>query len=125
VRGWWSHEKTTYQSIDRFKGHVQLKGLRERTVEAYVAMVRLLAQWCAGDPEELEEERVREYFLHVVPEKGLAPQTVRQARAALTADDVESLGRVPTPNKLPPRGTSPVDTDRIAPPTPPRIVQPK
>jgi integrase/recombinase XerD len=93
VGGWWSHEKTTYQSIDRFKGHVQLKGLRERTVEAYVAMVRLLSQWCAGDPAELEEERVRAYFLHLVREKGLAPQTVRQARAALTAYYVEMLGR--------------------------------
>ena len=91
--GWWSYEKTPYQSIERFEGHVQLKGLRERTVEAYVAMVRLLAQWCGGDPAELEEERVREYFLHLVREKGLAPQTVRQARAALTAFYVEMLGR--------------------------------
>ena len=62
-------------------------------MEAYVAMVRLLSQWCAGDPAELEEERVREYFLHLVREKGLAPQTVRQARAALTAYYVEMLGR--------------------------------
>jgi hypothetical protein len=37
-------------------------------VEAYVAMVRLLAQWCGGDPAGLEEERVREYFLHLVRE---------------------------------------------------------
>jgi hypothetical protein len=69
MREWLSHEKTTYQSIDRFKGRVQLKGLRERTVEAYVAMVRLLSQWCAGLPAELDEERVREYFLHLVREK--------------------------------------------------------
>ena len=48
-------------------------------------LVRLLSEWCAGDPAELDEERVREYFLHLVREKGLAPQTVRQARAALVA----------------------------------------
>jgi integrase len=56
-------------------------------------MVRLLAQWAGGDPAELDEERVREYFLHLVREKGLAPQTVRQARAALTEFFVEMLGR--------------------------------
>lgn len=58
-----------------------------------MAMVRLLAQWSGSDPAELEEERVRDYFLHLVREKGLAPQTVRQARAALTAFYVEMLGR--------------------------------
>jgi integrase len=93
VGGWWSYEKTPYQSLERFEGHVQLKGLRARTVEAYVAMVRLLSQWCECDPAELNEERVREYFLHLVREKGYAPQTVRQARAALTEFFVEMLGR--------------------------------
>ncbi|MFN0129025.1 MAG: phage integrase N-terminal SAM-like domain-containing protein [Verrucomicrobiales bacterium] len=70
--------------MERFEGHVQLKGLRERTVGAYVAMVRLLALWAWGDPAGLSEERAREHFLHPVRETGYAPQTVRQARASLT-----------------------------------------
>ena len=33
----------SYPSVVRFAGHVQLKGVRPRTVEAYGRMVRLLA----------------------------------------------------------------------------------
>ena len=54
----------SYPSVVRFVGHLQLKGLAPRTVEAYVCMTRLLAQWAACDPATLSEERVRDYFLH-------------------------------------------------------------
>ncbi len=39
-----------YPSVVRFVGHLQLKGLAPRTVEAYVCMIRLLAQWASCDP---------------------------------------------------------------------------
>jgi len=80
-------------SLTRFTGHVQLKGVRPRTVEAYVAVVRLLARWAGGDPAELEEERVREFFLHLIRDRQYAPQSIRQARAALSAFYLEMLGR--------------------------------
>ena len=51
--------ESSYPSVVRFAGHVQLKGVRPRTVEAYAMMVRLLARWAGRDPAELEEERVR------------------------------------------------------------------
>ena len=61
------YEKTTvelsYPSVARFTGHVQLKGLSERTVESYVCMIRQLAAWGKRDPAELTEEQVRDYFL--------------------------------------------------------------
>ena len=47
----------SYPSVVRFAGHVQLKGGRPRTVEAYGMMVRLLARWAGRDPAELEEEQ--------------------------------------------------------------------
>ena len=64
-----------------------------RTVEAYVAVVRMLAGWAGGDPAALEEERVREYFVHLLRDRGYAPQSLRQARAALVAFYREMLGQ--------------------------------
>jgi integrase/recombinase XerD len=83
----------SYPSLIRFTGHVQLKGVRPRTVEAYVMMVRLLARWAQCDPAGLDEERVRGFFLHLIRDCQYAPQSIRQARAALTAFYREMLGR--------------------------------
>jgi integrase/recombinase XerD len=100
---WRSHEKNrttftqaaaaAFPSIARFAEHVQLSGRAARTVEAYVAAVRLLGQWAGSDPAELDEERVRAYFLHLLNEKGYAPKSLRQARAALVAFYRELHGR--------------------------------
>ena len=56
-------------------------------------MVHLLAWWAGRDPAELEEERVREFFLHLIRNRQYAPQSIRQARAALTAFYMEMRGR--------------------------------
>jgi site-specific recombinase XerD len=82
----------SHPSVVRFVGHLQLKGLAPRTVEAYVCMIRLLAQWAGGDPALLSEERVRDYFLHLVNGRSYAPKTLRQARAALSCFFIEMLG---------------------------------
>ena len=84
---------TSYSSVVRFTEHVQLKGVRPRTVEAYSMMVRLLARWAGEDPEHLAEERVREFFLYLIRDRQYAPQSIRQARAALTGFYMEMLGR--------------------------------
>jgi integrase/recombinase XerD len=55
-------------------------------------MIRLLAQWAAADPATLGEERVRDYFLHLVNVRSYAPKTLRQARAALSSFFIEMLG---------------------------------
>lgn len=70
-----------------------MSGRAARTVEAYVAAVRLLAGWAQRDPAELDEERVREYFLHLLNDKGYASKSLRQARAALVAFYRELLAR--------------------------------
>lgn len=58
-------------------------------------MWRRCGCWRAGgaDPAELGEDRVREYFVHLLKERGYAPQSVRQARAALLAFYAGMLGR--------------------------------
>lgn len=55
-------------------------------------MVHQLARWADADPASLAEERVRSYFLYLVRDRALASQTVRQARASLSAFYGEMLG---------------------------------
>ena len=62
-------------------------------MESYLCIVRSLAEWAQADPAGLDEERVRDFFLHLKRERGYAPQSMRQARAALSAFYVEMLGR--------------------------------
>ena len=83
----------SYPSVVRFIGHVQLKGGRPRTVEAYRMMLRLLARHAGQDPAVLDEEAVRGFFLHLVRDRQYSSQSIRQARAALTSFYVEMLGR--------------------------------
>jgi integrase len=92
-----AYEKTSvelsYPSVVRFTGHVQLKGLSARTVESYLCMLRQLTAWGKGDPAELTEEHVRDYFLYLVRERKYAPPTLRQARASLGCFYLKLLGR--------------------------------
>jgi Phage integrase, N-terminal SAM-like domain len=90
VEAWLAaYEKTLYSSLSRFTGHVQLKGRAARTLESYLCIVRQLGEWARRDPAELEEEQVREFFLFLLRERGYASQSMRQARAALSAFYVE------------------------------------
>ena len=57
-----------------------------------MCMLRLLALWAGCDPALLNEERVRDYFLHLVNVRSYAPKTLRQARAALSCFFIEMLG---------------------------------
>ena len=60
---------TSYSSVVRFTEHVQLKGVRPRTVEAYSMMVRLLARLAGEDSVQLPEERVRKFLLHLIRDR--------------------------------------------------------
>ena len=44
---------------------LQLRGLSERTQEAYVRAVRQLADHCHKSPDLITEEELRQYFLHI------------------------------------------------------------
>ncbi len=58
-----------------------------------MAVVRILAGWAGEDPAGLGEERVREFFLHLVRERGYASKSIRQARAALGSFYRDMLGQ--------------------------------
>jgi integrase/recombinase XerD len=44
---------------------LQLRGMSERTQEMYVRAVRQLAQHCHKSPDQITEEELRQYFLHL------------------------------------------------------------
>jgi integrase len=50
---------------ERMLQDMQLRGFSERTQECYVRSVRLLAQHYNKPPDQITEEELRSYFLHV------------------------------------------------------------
>ena len=62
----------------RFAEHLDLQGYELRTRQGYYRVMRLIGEHHGCDPEKLDEEAVRRYFVHVKCEKGWAPKTIRQ-----------------------------------------------
>jgi|GEM_PF-2888918 len=62
---------------------MQLRGLSARTQEAYTRAVAQLARHYQRSPEQLGDEDLREYFLHLTKEKKLARPTVTIALCGL------------------------------------------
>src|SRR5438132_10721897 len=56
---------------------LQLSGKGERTQEAYVREVRLLAQFYHKSPDLISEQELQHYFLHCKNVNGLAPASMR------------------------------------------------
>ena len=54
---------------------LQLRGMSERTQEAYVRAVRQLAQHFQKSPDLVSEEELRQYFLHMKNVKKYARPT--------------------------------------------------
>jgi hypothetical protein len=58
---------------------MQLRGLSARTQESYLAAVQQLAIHYRKSPDLISEEELRQYFLFLCNEKGLAPNTTNVA----------------------------------------------
>src|SRR5919198_6159410 len=56
---------------------LQLSGKGERTQQAYVREVRLLAQFYHTSPDRISEQELQHYFLHRKNVDGLAPASMR------------------------------------------------
>ena len=89
---------------------LQLSGKGERTQEAYVREVRLLAQFYGKSPALLSEQELQRYFLHRKNVDGLAPASMRICYSGirffyqhvLKRDwHLLSLMRAPTAHRLP------------------------
>ena len=63
----------------RMTEDLQLRGLSERTQQAYLRAVRKLAEHAAAMPEQIEERQVRAYLLHLTNDRKFAPGSLRVA----------------------------------------------
>ncbi len=61
----------------RMTADLQLAGYSARTQESYLMAVRGLAKHYMRSPDQLSEEEVRAFFLHLINERKAAPSTVR------------------------------------------------
>lgn len=61
----------------RMTADLQLAGYSEKTQQSYLMAVRGLAKHYMRPPDQLSEEEVRAFFLHLINERKVAPSTVR------------------------------------------------
>jgi len=64
---------------ERMTRDLQLRGLSARTQEAYLRAVRQLAAFYRLPPDQLNEEQLRDYFLHLKNHKHFAPNSLKIA----------------------------------------------
>ena len=62
---------------------MQLRGLSSGTQHGYVRSVRVLAEHYHRSPDQLSDEQIREFFLYLMRERGLAKATLINYRAAV------------------------------------------
>src|SRR5690349_22362173 len=88
----------------------QLRGLSPRTQESYLSAVRLLACHCGKSPDLISEDQLRQYFLFLIVDRQLAPNTTNVALNAIKFFytytlrrpwPLRDLVRPPLPQKLP------------------------
>jgi len=89
---------------------MQLRGLTPRTQESYLSAVYQLARHSGISPELLSEEQLRQYFLFLIVDRQLAPNTTTVALNAIKVFYISTLRRPwplrdlvrpPLPQKLP------------------------
>jgi integrase/recombinase XerD len=67
----------------RFIEDLQLQGQSDRTQQAYVRAVRMLAEHFNTSPDQLTEAQIRQYFLYVTNVKKWSASTITQALCAI------------------------------------------
>jgi site-specific recombinase XerD len=72
---------------------MKLHGFSERTQASYLATVRQLAKHYMRSPDQLSEEDLRIFFLHLVQERKASPSTVRQYLSGIKFFYESTLGR--------------------------------
>ena len=71
------------QLKDRMDADLRLGGYSPTTRRIYLLYARLYAKHFMRSPAEMGEEEVRAYLLHLIEERKVARETVKQAKAAL------------------------------------------
>lgn len=78
---------------EKFIRELKIRGRSERTVHAYVASVCALAVFYKNPPDQLSDEQIRDWLLHLVTVRRLAGSSVNCAVHAVRAFQEWVLGR--------------------------------
>jgi len=77
----------------KFERELKIRGRSERTVHAYIASVHALAKYHHQSPDQIGDEQIRDWLLHLVKERKLAGSSVNCAVQAVRAFQQFVLGR--------------------------------
>ena len=77
----------------RMTEDMQLHGFSEKTRKAYIDAVRGLAKFYNRPPDQLSEEAIRDFFLHLINERGSARSTVTIYLCGIKFFYEKTLGR--------------------------------
>jgi integrase len=86
------YDSHPYPSMLRFAKHLALQFDAPRTRHSYYRQLRLIHEQWGCDPSVINEEMLRDYFLHVKTVKRWKSKTIRQASAAAKLFFVGMLG---------------------------------
>jgi integrase len=67
----------------QLEDHLAIRGMSERTREAYVGAVAALAKHYGRSPDRIGQEEIQRYLLHLLTERKLAPSSCNVAASAL------------------------------------------
>ena len=67
----------------RFAEYLELQDFRERTIEGYYRVARVMSDHFDKDPALLSEGEIRQFFVHVRCERVWAPKSTRKFEALL------------------------------------------
>lgn len=72
---------------------LKLHGYADRTQESYISTVKALARYYNRSPDQLDQEQVREFFLHLIEEKQSSKSTVTIHLCGIKFFYEKTLGR--------------------------------
>lgn len=72
---------------------LQLHGYAERTQESYISAVKSLSKYFNRRPDQLSQEDIRKYFLHLIEEKKAAKSTITIQLCGIKFFYQKTLGR--------------------------------
>lgn len=67
----------------RMSDDLQLAGMSQRTHDGYLRAIRQLADFCQTTPDQINEDQLRQFFLHLKVERNFAPGSLRVALSGL------------------------------------------
>jgi len=70
---------------EKFARELKIRGPTERTNHAYLTSVRALAKYYQKSPDQIGDEQIREWLLHLIRKRKLAGSSVNCAVQAVRA----------------------------------------